>query len=56
MPGISKVQEVDQTLTICEAILHSLKDNLLMTQNQMKKQAYQGCFEHQFVQGDQVYL
>jgi hypothetical protein len=34
--GVSKVQVVDQTLTVREAILHTLKDNLVMAQNRMK--------------------
>jgi hypothetical protein len=56
IPGVSKVQAVDQTLTVCEAILHTLKENLVMAHNRMKKQADQGCSEHQFVEGDQVFL
>jgi hypothetical protein len=47
---------VDQTLTIREAILHTLKENLVMVQNRMKKQADQGCSEHEFAEGDQVFL
>jgi hypothetical protein len=38
MPGISKVQVVDQMFTAQEAILRTLKDNLVMSQNRMKKQ------------------
>jgi hypothetical protein len=30
MPGVSKVQQVDQTLTIHMAILRTLKENLVM--------------------------
>ena len=56
MLGISKFQEVDTNLTFCEAILHALKDNLVMDQNRMKQQADQGRSEHQFVEGDQVFL
>jgi hypothetical protein len=56
MPGVSKVQEVDQTLLVREAILRTLKDNLVMAHNHMKKQADQGHSEHQFVEGDQVLL
>jgi hypothetical protein len=48
LPGVSKVQVVDQTLTVQEAILHTLKDNLVMAQNHMKQQADQGRSEHQF--------
>jgi hypothetical protein len=56
MPGVSKVQAVDQTLTVREAILHTLKENLVMAQNHMKQQADQGRSERQFVEGDQVFL
>ena len=56
MPDVSKVQEVDKNLTFQKAILRSLKDNLVMTQNRMKKQAYQGHFECHFVEGDHVFL
>jgi hypothetical protein len=28
--GVSKVQAIDQTLTVREAILHTLKENLVM--------------------------
>jgi hypothetical protein len=51
-PGISKVQAVDQTLTVREDILHTLKENLVMAQNRMKQQADQGFPECQFVEGD----
>jgi hypothetical protein len=54
--GVSKVQAVDQTLTVQEAILSTLKENLVMAQNRMKKQADQGHFERQFIEGDQVFL
>jgi hypothetical protein len=35
MLAILKVQDVKKILTICEAILYSLKDNLVMYQNRM---------------------
>ena len=54
--GVSKVQVVDLTLTAQEAILRTLKDNLVMAQNCMKQQADQVRFERQFVEGDQVFL
>jgi hypothetical protein len=54
--GVSKVQAIDQTLTVREAILRTLKENLVMDQNHMKKKADQGCSEHQFVEGGQVFL
>jgi hypothetical protein len=56
MPGVLKVQAVDQTLTVHEAILHTLKENLVMAQNHMKQQADQGRSERHFVEGDQVFL
>jgi hypothetical protein len=56
MSGVSKVQEVDQRLTFREAIIHTLKQNLVMDHNCMKKQVDQGRLECQFVGGDQVFL
>jgi hypothetical protein len=56
LPGVSKVQSVEQTLTVRKAILCTLKENLVMAQNCMKQQADQGCSEHQFAEGDQVFL
>ena len=55
-PGVSKVWVVDQTLTVWEAIIHTLKENLVMEQNHMKQQANQGRSERQFAEGDQVFL
>jgi hypothetical protein len=52
MAGISKVQEVENNVSIHEAILITLKTNLAMDQNFMKKQVYQGHSERQFVEGD----
>jgi hypothetical protein len=52
MPGVSKVQVVYQNLTVREAILHTLKENLVMDQNHMKKQVDQGHSECKFVEGD----
>jgi hypothetical protein len=46
--GVLKVQTIDQMLIVQEAILHTLKENLVMAQNRMKKQADQGRFERQF--------
>jgi hypothetical protein len=54
--GTSKVQAVDQTLTVREDILRTLKENLVMAQNRMKKQADQGRSERQFAEGDQVFM
>jgi MarR-like DNA-binding transcriptional regulator SgrR of sgrS sRNA len=47
---------VDQTLTVREAILQTLKENLVMAQKHMKQQADQGRSKHQFEEGDQVFL
>ena len=47
---------VDLTLTVREDILHTLKENLVIAQNRMKKQADQGRSERQFAEGDQVFL
>ena len=44
-PGVAKVQAVDQTFIVQEAILCTLKDNLVMAQNHMKKQEDQGHSE-----------
>jgi hypothetical protein len=43
-------------LTVREAILRTLKENLVMAHNRMKQQENQGRSEHQFVEGDQVFL
>ena len=56
LPGALKVQVVDLTLTAREAILRTLKENLVMAHNRMKQQADQGFSERQFVEGDQVFL
>jgi hypothetical protein len=48
LPGASKVQAVDLTLTAREAILRTLKENLVMAQNRMKQQEDQGRSERQF--------
>jgi hypothetical protein len=45
LPGTSKVQAVDQTLTVRGDILCTLKENLVMAQNRMKQQADQGRSE-----------
>jgi hypothetical protein len=56
LPGVSKVQAVDQTLTVRESILRTLKENLVMAQNHMKKQVDQGRSQRQFAEWDQVFL
>jgi hypothetical protein len=56
LPGTSKFQAVDQTLIVREDILHTLKENLVMAHNCMKQQVDQGHSEHQFAEGDQVFL
>jgi hypothetical protein len=38
MSGVSKVQEIDQTLIVHEAFLCTLKEDLVMSQNCMKPQ------------------
>jgi hypothetical protein len=43
LPGTSKVQEMKTLLHNCQLTLATLKDNLAMTQNRMKQQAYQHC-------------
>jgi hypothetical protein len=52
LPGVSKVQVVDQTLTVREAILRTLKENLVMAHNRMKQQEDKGQSECQFEEGD----
>jgi hypothetical protein len=54
--GVSKVQTIDQTFTVREAIICTLKENLVMAHNHMKQQADQGRSERQFAEGDQVFL
>jgi hypothetical protein len=56
LPGASKVQVVDLTLTAREAILRTLKENLVMAHNRMKQQADQGRSKRQFAEGDHVFL
>jgi hypothetical protein len=56
LPGASKVQEVDLTLTAGETIICALKENLVMAQNRMKQQVDQGRSKCQFSEGDQVFL
>jgi hypothetical protein len=55
MLGVSKVKTVDQKLTVREAILYTLKENLVMDHNRMKKQVDQSLSEQQFAKGDQVF-
>ena len=52
LPSALKVQAIDLTLTSREAILHTLKENLVMEQNHMKQQEDQGRSEHQFEEGE----
>jgi hypothetical protein len=56
LPGTSKVQAIDQTLTVREDMFRTLKENLVMEQNHMKKKADQGRSKRQFAEGDQVFL
>jgi hypothetical protein len=48
LPNLSKVQEVDNTLTARADVLCTLIDNLVLAQNHMKQQDDQHCFEHHF--------
>jgi hypothetical protein len=48
VPGTSKVHAVDRMLHTREAIIHILKDNLVMAQNQMKQQVDQHRSKHFF--------
>jgi hypothetical protein len=52
MLGVSKVQEAEKNIAVCETILHTLKTNLAMVQNRMKQQEDKGHFERQFSEGD----
>jgi hypothetical protein len=36
LPGVSKIQEVEKNIKVRKAILHTLKENLVMAQNHMK--------------------
>jgi hypothetical protein len=56
MPNVLKVQEVEKYITVHEAIVRALKENLVMAQNHMKQPTYQGHSERQFSKGDQVFL
>jgi hypothetical protein len=56
LTGVSEVQEVDQSLTVREAILHTVKENLVMAQNCMNQQVDQGHSEREFEEGDQLFL
>ena len=47
---------MEENIVVREAILHTLKDNLVMAQNHMKKQADHGHFECQFAEEYQVFL
>jgi hypothetical protein len=52
MLGVSKVEAVDQILTILEAIFHTLKEDLFMYHNHIQKHVDRGCSKRQFVEGD----
>jgi hypothetical protein len=56
MPSVSKVREFDRNLTAHMTILRTLKENLVMSQNDMKQQAKQGHSKCQFSEGDQVFI
>jgi hypothetical protein len=48
MSGVLKVQKDAKNITVRDAILCDLKENLFMAQNRMKQQENQGHFELQF--------
>jgi hypothetical protein len=48
MLGVSKFQKATKNITVREAILCDLKENLFMAQNHMNQQENQGHFELQF--------
>jgi hypothetical protein len=52
----SKVHEVDYILHSREAILHIVKDNLVLAQNRINLQVDQHHLEHSFAKGDQFFL
>ena len=54
--GPSNNHELDRTLHTREAILHTLKANLVMAQNKIKKQIDHHRLEHSFTEGDQEFL
>jgi hypothetical protein len=56
MPGVSKVQEVDNNITVRTTILRTLKEKLVMDKNHMKQKVDQSRSERQFAKGDQVFL
>jgi hypothetical protein len=56
LPCVSKVQEVDQMLTVQEVIIRTFKENSIMAQNRMKQQKNKGHSERQFAEGDQMFL
>ena len=53
--GTSKVHTMDRMLHSRKSILCTLKDNLVMTQNQMKQQANQYRSKCSFAKGDEVF-
>jgi hypothetical protein len=48
LKGISKVRAVEDYIGHQQEVLKLLKDNLVMTQNRMKQQAYQHHNENEF--------
>ena len=56
IPSTSKVQEVDTLLQNRQLTLATLKDNLAMAQNHIKKQVDQHHLERSFEVRDQVFL
>jgi hypothetical protein len=54
--GKVKVQAVEDHIEHQQEVLQLLKDNLVITQNRMKQQAYQHHSEREFEVGDWVFL
>ena len=56
LKGQSKVQAMEYHLEHYQDILQILKDNLVISKNMMKQQAYQHCNERNFEQGDWLFF
>jgi hypothetical protein len=52
----TKIQEMENHIGNQQEVLKLLKENLVMTQNRMKQQAYQHHSEREFEVGDWVFL
>ena len=56
LKGKSKVQAVEDHIEHQQKVLKILKNNLAISQNRMKQQAYQHCNERNFEVEDWVFL